>query len=270
MPNLPPAFIPATQARVVRSVLANADYLISVALPFHYEERSEEVWPVIYVLDGNMHFNMVVDMVRFMNIRVDFCNELPDAVIVGIGYPVTGTLIDMHHEVMHLRMRDFVLSRDPDGEEFMQQHFPLATAIPSGNGIPFMEFIRQELIPMIEADYRADPADRTLMGHSNGANFALYTLFHHPQLFQRCVAASFDALLDDEERFAEKSDSLPVRLHMVWEGLTDEALAGPRSLVDRLGSRGYSGLRMTQQTVQSTHCAMVPFAYQSGLVELFS
>ena len=270
MPNRPPAFIPATQTRVVQSALANDNYLISVALPFHYEERSHQAWPVIYVLDANMHFNMVVDMVRFMNIRVDVCNELPDAMVVGIGYPVTGTLTEMHHQVMHLRMRDFVLSRDPSGEEFMHEHFPLAISIPSGNGIPFMEFIRQELIPMIEADYRADPADRTLLGHSNGANFALYTLFHHPQLFQRCVAASFDALLNDEEKFAEKNDTLPVRLHMTWEGLNDEVLAGPRSLVDRLASRHYAGFHMTHQAVHSTHCAMVPFAYQSGLVKVFS
>jgi predicted alpha/beta superfamily hydrolase len=270
MLNFPPAFIPATETRVVRSALANDDYLISVALPFHCEEKTDEVWPVIYVLDGNMHFNMVVDMVRFMNIRVDFCNELPDAIVVGIGYPVTGTLIQMHHQVMHLRMRDLVLSRDAGGEEFMQKHFPLAATIPSGNGVPFMEFIRQELIPMIEADYRANPVDRTLMGHSNGANFALNTLFHQPQLFQRCVAASFDPLLDDEERFATTSDTLPVRLHLVWEGLTEEALAGPRSLVDQLARRHYAGFHLSHQTVHSTHCAMVPIAYQSGLVQVFA
>ncbi len=85
MANYPPAFIPATETRVVHSTLANDDYLIFDALPFHFEGRTNELWSVIYVLDGNMHFNMVVDMVRFMNIRVDFCNELPDALIVGIG-----------------------------------------------------------------------------------------------------------------------------------------------------------------------------------------
>ena len=166
------------------------------------------MWPVIFVLDGNMHFNMVVDMVRFMNIRVEFCNELPDALIVGIGYPVTGTLTDMLYHVMHLRMRDFVLDREESGEAFMQEHFPIDAPIPSGNGIGFMQFLRQELIPLIESDYRADRADRTLLGHSMGANFALYTLFRHPDLFQRCVAASFDPPLDQEQAFAENNDNL--------------------------------------------------------------
>jgi predicted alpha/beta superfamily hydrolase len=270
MLNLSPASIPATHARIVHSAMANDDYLISVALPFHYEERPDTVWPVIYVLDGNMHFNMVVDMVRFMNIRVEFCNELPDALIVGIGYPVTGTLTDMLYQVMHLRMRDFVLGREESGEAFMQEHFPIAASIPSGNGLSFMRFLRQELIPWIETDYQADPADRTLLGHSMGANFALYTLFHHPDLFQRCVAASFDPMLDQEQAFAEDNDNLPVRLHLIWEGISQQDLAGPRSLVDRLTTRGYDGLRITHETVLGTHCAIVPFAYQSGLVKVFS
>jgi predicted alpha/beta superfamily hydrolase len=245
--------------------------LIAVALPFHYEDRTDAVWPVIYVLDGNFHFNLLVDMVRFMNIRVDLCNELPDALIVGIGYPVTGTLTEMFHRLMHLRMRDFVLTREEDGEHFMQEHFPIPAApIPSGNGLPFMQFIRRELIPSIEADYRADPADRTLLGHSLGANFALYTLFHEPRLFQRCVAASFDPLPDHEQNFAESNGSLPVRLHMIWEGTTEEDLAGPQSFVDQLASRDHAGLHISHEAILSTHCAMVPYAYQSGLVQVFS
>jgi predicted alpha/beta superfamily hydrolase len=268
MSDLPAASIPATHARVVHSEMADDDYLISVALPFHYEERPDVVWPVIFVLDGNMHFNMVVDMVRFMKIRVEFCNELPDALIVGVGYPATGTLIEILHKAMHLRMRDFVLGRDENGEAFMQKHFPIAAAIPSGNGLGFMQFLRQELIPLIQTDYRADPSDRTLLGHSMGANFALYTLFHQPELFQRCVAASFDPVLDQEQAFAEHNDNLPVRLHLIWESQQD--VAGPRSLVDRLTTRRYDGLRMTHETIVGTHCAMVPFAYQSGLQQVFS
>ena len=73
-----------------------------------------------------------------------------------------------------------------------------------------MQFLRQELIPLIHRDYRANPSDRSLLGHSMGANFALYTLFTTPDLFQRCVAASFDPVLDQEQAFAEINDSLPI------------------------------------------------------------
>jgi predicted alpha/beta superfamily hydrolase len=263
------ASIPATETRLVHSASANDDYLISIALPFHYKERTEQNWPVIYVLDGNLHFGLVVDMVRFMNIRVGFCNELPDALVVGIGYQVSGTLTETLHQVMHLRLRDFTLERDEGGEAFMQEHFPIADPFPSGEALRFMKFIKSEVIPMVEAEYRADRTDRTLLGHSYGANFALSTLFEEPGLFQRCVAASFDPLLEEERHFAGRGDALPVRLHMVWEGQSKEELGSAGALVDQIASRGYAGLRLTSQTIASTHCAMVPFAYQSGLIQVF-
>ena len=84
MTNISLATIPATEVRVLHSSHADQDYRISVAFPFHYDEHSDKTYPVIYVLDANLYFNMVVDMVRYMNIRVPQCNELPDALIVGI------------------------------------------------------------------------------------------------------------------------------------------------------------------------------------------
>ncbi len=149
MTNFPLASIPATEVRVVHSAVARQDYLVSVALPFHYAEHSEKVWPVIYVLDANLYFGLVVDMVRAMNIRVDLCNELPDAFVVGIGYPVTGSLAEMLHQVMHLRLRDFVRARDEGGEQFIQENFPVPDPITSGNAGPFLHFLQQELIPLI-------------------------------------------------------------------------------------------------------------------------
>ena len=77
-------------------------------------------------------------------------------------------------------------------------------------------------------------------------------------------------MLDQEQAFAENNGRLPVRLDLVWEGMSQHDLAGPRSLVDRLTTRRYDGLRMTHETVIGTHCAMVPFAYQSGLQQVFS
>ena len=173
MPNLPSATIPATQARVVRSAVANNDYQISVALPFHYEERSDEVWPVIYVLDGNIHFNMVVDMVRFMNIRVNICNELPDAIIVGIGYPVWGTLTKMFHQVMHLRMRDFALIRDEWGGLhaevlFARYHDPI------GQRDPFHGLHSARTHPIDRGRLPGRFSRRALLGHSMGQLCALH------------------------------------------------------------------------------------------------
>lgn len=70
MNNYPLASIPATQARRLRSAAIGQQYLISVATPFNYTEQPDLRYPVIYLLDANSYFGMVVEMVRTMNIRV--------------------------------------------------------------------------------------------------------------------------------------------------------------------------------------------------------
>ena len=55
MAQFPLATIPATEVRVLSSTIANQDYQISVALPFHYEDNPQKTYPVLYVLDANLY-----------------------------------------------------------------------------------------------------------------------------------------------------------------------------------------------------------------------
>jgi hypothetical protein len=75
-------------------------------------------------------------------------------------------------------MRDFVLGRDESGEAFMQEHFPIAAPIPSGNGLGFMQFLRRELIPFIETDYPPTPVSnyfrRAALGPSDTPGAVAY------------------------------------------------------------------------------------------------
>jgi uncharacterized protein len=273
MTNLPLASIPATEVRTLQSSAVDQEYLISVALPFHYAERPEKTYPVIYVLDGNLFFGMVVEMVRMMNTRVSFCNELPDAIIVGIGYPTNGSLAENYAQVNHLRMRDLTPIRDEGAEQFIQELFPVPNPAVSGGASRFLKFIHEELIPMIEAEYRVDTTDRTLMGHSWGGGFALYALFSQLHLFQRYIASSPDLLFDDEQKYAEQHDSLPVRMHLSSgeSELDEEGLSRFNSFISTLESRQYTGFTLTQQIIANgTHCAAVAPAFQAGLVKVFS
>ncbi len=273
MAAFPLASIPATEVRTLRSSAADQEYLVSVALPFRYAEHPEKSYPVVYVLDANLFFGMVVEMVRAMNVRVPFCDELPDAMIVGIGYPAEGSLAESHAQVMHLRMRDLTPARDEGAEKFIQEHFPIPSPLASGGAARFLQFIHQELIPLIEAEYRADPADRTLMGHSWGGLFALYTLFHQPSLFQRYVVVSPELTFGYEQKYAEQHDSLPVRMYLSSgeRELNEEELARFNSFIGVLESRQYAGFTLTYQIIANcTHCAVVPPAFQAGLVSVFS
>jgi predicted alpha/beta superfamily hydrolase len=273
MHNFPLASIPSTEMRTLHSSAVNQDYLISVALPFHFDEHPDKTYPVIYVSDANLFFGMVTDMVRAMNIRVPFCNELPDAIIVGIGYPVNGSLAEIHAQVMHLRMRDFLTVADEEDEKFIQDTFPIPNRIPSGGAHRFLQFIQQELVPLIESEYRADTTDRTFMGHSWGGLFALYALFHQPLLFQRYVVVSPDLPFGDEQEYSQQYDSLPVRMYLSSGGreLNEEELSRFNSFIGALESRQYAGFTLTHQIIANcTHCAVVAPAFQAGLVAVFS
>jgi predicted alpha/beta superfamily hydrolase len=162
MTHFPLANLPATEVRTLRSSAVDKDYLISVARPFGYDEHPESRYPVIYVLDANMSFGIVVETMRILNIRVPWSKEFPDAIVVGIGYPLSGSLTEIYHQMLHLRMRDFLPRRDEGAEKFIQDTFPVSASVVSGGAGDFLHFIQHELIPMIEAEYRADPADRTL------------------------------------------------------------------------------------------------------------
>ena len=121
-----------------------------------------------------------------------------------------------------------------DAEDFIQRHFPVTHRLRREGGA-FWGFLHQELIPLIESEYRADPGDRTLLGHSWGATFGLHPL-RDPDEFHRYVIASSGPNFDDEANYAREHDRLPVRLHFVMEESESEVATLERFL-DTLTSR---------------------------------
>lgn len=269
------ATIPATNTHLVRASNIDQEFLISIALPYHYAEHTDKTYPVIYILDGNWYFGMVVDMVRVMNIRVPFCNELPDAIIVAIGYPNRESLDETQLQILHRRSRDFTLTRDVDSENWMRSTFPTDDPIPTGGGENFLEFIKNELIPLIESEYRADAKDRILLGHSLGGFFALHTALKYPNLFNRYVVVS-PALNPKREKHLSSSETmLPVRMYLaVGSSELEPGEEGDTQfhrLVELLKKRLSSEVKLAEQIFPNlTHCAVVAPAFQAGLVSVMS
>jgi hypothetical protein len=59
----------------------------------------------------------------------------------------------------------------------------------SGGADQFLAFMKNELFPFMETNYKADSKNRILMGCSLGGLFTLYTLFTQPELFSGYAAA---------------------------------------------------------------------------------
>ncbi len=114
--------------------------------------EGNEVYPVIYVLDGEIHFKSVVAKVDYLSAA----NIVPPMIVVGILHPD--------------RMKDLIpTTNDSLGEKY-------------GGGESFISFIENELFPAIHPKYLAAPY-QIIIGNSVGGLTVLNTLVHHKNLF---------------------------------------------------------------------------------------
>ena len=270
MTTLVNASIPGTEVRTITAQSVKQEYRISVALPSSYATHPERSYPTIYLPDAYFYFGMVIELTRVMVL----CGEFPETIVVGIGYPMHEPLAEVTTEVRRLRTRDLTPVPDP-AEAFDSE--------PGGGAPAFLTFIQAELIPLIEREYRADAAARVLAGHSGGGLFALYALFHQPDLFAGYSVASPSLYWGNrvtfayEEAFAEGRTSLPVKLYLGIGGREDPDPTDSDfyrdffQMVERFESRGYEGLSFTKHVAENcNHCASTAPTFQAGLQAVLS
>lgn len=126
-------------------------------------------YPVLYLLDGDAHFHSVSGLVQILGTGVNGTFVLPEMIVVAI--PNTN------------RTRDLTPTKsltDPDGS-------PTDAFRESGGGPAFLTFLETELVPHIEARYRASPY-RVFVGHSFGGITVLDALYTRPGAFNAYVA----------------------------------------------------------------------------------
>jgi predicted alpha/beta superfamily hydrolase len=260
---------------------------LSVALPNEPTAGSGRL-PVVYVLDAAFHFQTAMAATRWLETASRLAGgDFPPAMVVGVGYPT-----DDLGAIMTRRARDLTPTdgRAPDGLSLPP--FPLGL----GGAAGFLDTLLNEALPQVEARYPADPADRTLVGHSFGGLFGLFTLFRRPTAFGRYLIISPSIWWDDriilrhEAAWAEQHDTLPVRLFLSvgrseqmpgagWknEGFSDDAIAAVRQvdscreLCRRLDARRYPDLSLDCVVLDDEyHLTIGAAAITRGLISLFS
>src|SRR6266566_2091826 len=154
----------------VHSHILNEDRPCWVYLPLSYVGSVDRTYPVLYLLDGDAHFGWASEMVRFMS-EINGNFQIPESIIVAIP------------NTRGNRTRDFTPThslKDSEGKDDPAQ-------ASSGGGQLFETYIKRELIPKIEAEYRTAPY-RIFVGHSLGALLALDAVLRRPAVFQACIA----------------------------------------------------------------------------------
>lgn len=247
-PALPQVTIPNSELRTLKSTHTGRTYDIYVRLPDEYIPTEAHTYPVVYLLDGQWDFKLLDSI--YSGLYHD--QFIPEIIIVGITYAGENP----NYEA--LRAIDYT---------------PAAENPPPGTGeaANFLAFLKEELIPLIETNYRADTSQRMLMGSSFGGLFALYTLLTEPELFSGYVAASpavsfgNRTIFKQEAEYADQHQDLPLKLYLSVGEL--EPLAPPvKAFINIINERGYRGLTMKTQIIAGErHASNKPEAYNRGL-----
>lgn len=240
--------IPHSELRQLTSSATGRNYDIYIRLPDNYARDQAEKYPVLYLLDGQWDFKMLDSI--YGGLLYD--GFIPEMIIAGITY--SGDDADYGA----LRAMDYTPVRDV--------YFGGA-----GDAPKFHAFIKDQLIPFIETNYRVDPSRRFLMGSSFGGTFTLYAMFTDPTLFNGYVASSPIVTYGDrfafqhEAEFASSHTDLPVRLFVGVGGLED--IVHPvKEFTQVLNERNYPGLEMEVRIVEGEgHASNKPESYNRGL-----
>jgi predicted alpha/beta superfamily hydrolase len=258
-----------TESRRLKSKFVDQEFQISVALPVFHGQIPEKKCPVIYMLDANFYFGLVTELTRIMA----QCFELPDTVIVGIGYPTTEPAHEAYDLVSGWRTRDLTPIESDFAESEVLKYSPALDHVESGGAGNFLQFILEELIPWVEAEYPAEAADRTLLGHSWGGLFALYALFH-TNTFHQYVVCDPDinyeekVIFEYERDYARTHDTLPANLFI---STSEDKSQQKEAFVSILEKRQYKDLAITFRDFRDLRrCEMVGPSFQAGLKAVFS
>lgn len=130
-------------------------YSISVRLPAHYKPNRKRGYPVVYLLDANIYFDIIAATLN----KYEEIGLAAPVILVGVGYKDFPTL-------------DSLRNRD-DTYPVAIPEYEMSV---SGGASKFLTFFGKDLIPRIDHSYHTDTSRRILMGHSLAGYFALYTL----------------------------------------------------------------------------------------------
>lgn len=270
--NFPAATLINTEQRKLTSEIVGQEFELYISLPDGYAAGTD-TYPVLYLTDGNTYFGLMADMAR----NLQWGGEMPEAIIVGIGYPLSGFPTDDERWGKWLAWR----ARDLTPTHNAQMDLDFAMAPLRSGGAPlFLQFLERELFPFIEKAYRARSTERTYAGFSLGGLFGLYALFEKPGMFANYILGSasiwYDqgAILASEKAYAEGHTDLAAHLFLSAGELEEEVNAGMvrrmLELSSMLKSRGYNGLHIQTAILEGeTHMSAPSVSFQRGLRFLF-
>jgi predicted alpha/beta superfamily hydrolase len=190
---------------------------------------------------------------------------LGPVIVVGVGYPYDANTPGKG------RLRDLTIPL----------HHPDAIGGATGGALEFYAFLRTELLPWVERNYRvAGPQGRALFGHSLGGLFTTWAFLQHDAaapVFTGFVAASPSLHFDQAGIYAHLDEAVARNPPMpVALSVTVGDLEGPEMVVyfddftERLHARNFKGLTLDTHKYPTDHLGTVAPSFRDGLRFVFA
>jgi predicted alpha/beta superfamily hydrolase len=229
------------------SKILDEERTILVHLPRHYESTSLD-YPVLFMLYGDHVTTYFAEAVSILD-RLGPTARIPDMLLVAL------TNTDRYRDLLPL---------NPDG---------------SPTGIEdFVRFLEEELFPYVEARYRVKDF-RVVMGPQAGANFAMYALFKHPNLFQAAVInnpfrwqGGRDLIFENARNFLKDGRPFKRFLSITYEdsdALAKQGAAYVERFAALVRELDVPGFRLHLNFIEGNDEFIQPMGLRSGLKAMF-
>lgn len=248
---------------VTTCALSGVEHAVTVALPFQYQRL--DAAPLILCLDGAWTAGVVRDATRIMSMS----DDAPQAIVAGVSFAN-----DSMREYLRNRARWYTPTPWVPPEE---TGVTGVEAGECGGALTLLAFLRDQLVPRLEADYRV--GERWLVGHSFSGLFGLRVLFAQPDLFAKYLLASpsiwWDGrtILDIEAQYAAGHDDLAASVFLSAGALENDQFgqqyrmgSNVEELVARLGARNHPSLELSHAVLpDESHNSTIGAAISRGL-----
>ncbi len=178
-----------TEIKTFHSNILNEDRKIFIRTPT--KMKKYDTYPVVYLLDGGEHIGMVAGQLQYLS---ESYMIIPSMIVIGIGNTDRVRDLTPTHSII-----------GPDGKPDTSAN---AMGRTSGGGEKFLQFIREELMPYVNAHYPTAPYN-ILSGHSLGGLMAIHCLVHHPGYFNAYIAISPSLQWDGDAMLKDVAEHLP-------------------------------------------------------------
>jgi predicted alpha/beta superfamily hydrolase len=238
------------EERTLYSNETNSAFLLTVYLPPSYTDTQKK-YPLMIINDASL----VIGMAQSTFDCLTLLQEVPEVIVVGITYPQDNNL-----EITRNRFRDMTPTHS-DGFE------------PSGKADSYIAFIKNELFPYIENNYRVDTTDKCFFGHSLGGLLGAHILVDQPDLFNRYILGSPSLFWDNFEvvkRLSNKSSISAVNLKAVYTyvgGDEGDMMINPLNKFNEfLRIKTGNSIKSHNQVYQGEgHMSVIPAAFSSAV-----